>query len=71
MSRYNEPNTTGGQYPATFTIPDRCSHGVHFQTPCAACGRGYPAPVYNVAPDPSIGQKLDRIIALLEELASR
>lgn len=42
-----------------------CSHGIHPSQPCAACGRGYPAPVYT-GPDYWLHSKLDRIIELLE-----
>ena len=44
---------TGGNLGA-WVYPTACAHGVHWSAPCAACGRGYPAPIYAVAADPTI-----------------
>jgi hypothetical protein len=62
------PNTTGGQYPQSFTVPDRCSHGVGWAYPCAACGRPYqPAAEVHV----TISDKaLADIAAAIRELAA-
>ncbi len=63
------PWDTGG-YPTTW--PPVCSHGMPWASPCASCGRGYPAaPVVTVTPDPNTAAillALGRIEALLIRL---
>jgi hypothetical protein len=55
-------NYGGGQFVLN------CPHGLAPSLPCAACGRGFPAPITNVYNAPLTDDDLDRIARRLADL---